>query len=297
MKNLYTSALALMIGTGAVAQDTYTQNFDDLSTSGWTVVNNSNPLGTTQWAQGDGGLGVDAGHSGSETSYVSDTYTATTESGTGTISDWLISPEVTVNAGDSISFWTISFNNATFADRLEVRLSPDGGSDVGTSETSVGDFTELVFTINPDLTNTDYPSIQVDGDTWTYYGGISTISGTVRIGLRYHVTDGGGMGSNGSSIGIDDVRISANSSSVSELALNGVRFSPNPTNDVVNVRVTTSGSHLISVLNAAGQVVRSFNSLSDMTPIDLTSMEAGIYVVEVRQATTGAVARERVVKF
>lgn len=302
MKHTYSTSLlfslGLLIGGTAMGQLTFSEEFDDLSTSGWTVVNNSSPLGTTMWAQGNGTIGVDAGHTGDATSYVFDTYTATDDAGTGTISDWLISPAITINNGDSISLWTISYNSATYADRIEVRISPNGGSDVGTDETGVGDFTNLVFSINPNLDNTSFPNVAIDGDTWTYFGGVASgLTGptSCRIAIRYYITDGGGSGTNGSSVGIDDVSVGNHIAGIDEIALHGVGISPNPTSDKVNVQLPTSGIYNVTVLDATGRQML-MDQLSNNSSIDLSSFDTGVYVLEVRDVATNAVSRQRIVK-
>ena len=89
-----------------------------------------------------------------------------------------------------------------FADRLEVRLSSSGAStDVGTTDTSVGDFNALLLTINPLLNAAGYP------DAWTHFS--ATVSGlgaatTGRYAFRYFVSD---TDTNANYIGIDTVSI------------------------------------------------------------------------------------------
>jgi hypothetical protein len=93
----------------------------------------------------------------------------------------------------------------TFSDRLQVRMSTNGdSSDVGTTSTSVGDFTELLLDINPDLTHTGYPN------AWTPYT-VTVLTGpqsfTGRFAFRYFVPNGGPMGTNSDYIGIDTVSV------------------------------------------------------------------------------------------
>ena len=80
-----------------------------LSSGGWTETNNSNPLGTEIWHDGLGlafatGLGVTSDSNFAEVSFQS-----TDAAGSGDISNWLISPPVTLNNGDVISFFTTSY--------------------------------------------------------------------------------------------------------------------------------------------------------------------------------------------
>ncbi len=84
-----------------------------------------------------------------------------------------------------------------------MRLSRNGAStDVGTSATSVGDFTALLLDINPTYTTTGYPT-QWKKYTVTISGGPAISSG--RFAFRYFVVNGGPDGVNSSGIGIDAV--------------------------------------------------------------------------------------------
>ena len=88
-------------------------------------------------------------------------------------------------------------------DRLEVRYSTNGDSiNVGTTATSVGDFSTLLLVINSGLTEGGYPEI------WTKYV-IDSISasGTGRIAFRYFVTGAGPFGINSNYIGIDTLEV------------------------------------------------------------------------------------------
>jgi hypothetical protein len=120
----------------------------------------------------------------------------------GTISNWLLTPEITMNNGDTFSFWTRRTGSG-WEDRLQVRLSTNGGStDVGATATSVGDFTDLLLDINPTYAPGGYPTV------WTEYTiTISGLSGPTngRLAFRYFVENGGPSGANSDYIGIDTV--------------------------------------------------------------------------------------------
>jgi hypothetical protein len=188
------------VGPEGVLLTTLTEGFDDTNTlvsNGWYMQNNSAPVGTTGWFQGNSA--VFSSQQGAPTSYIGANFNNT--AGVGTISNWLLTPPITVKNGDTFSFWTRTVTSPAFADRLEVRLSTNGAStDVGTTATSVGDFTKLLLSINPDLTAGGYPN------AWTQYSG--TISGLFgptegRLGFRYFVSNAGPNGGNSDYIGID----------------------------------------------------------------------------------------------
>ena len=174
------------------------EGFNDINNlPGWSMRNNSNPIGSTGWFQGN--PVVFTAQNGPDNSYIGANYNNTSD---GTISNWLITPAVVLQNGAHFAFFTRTYSNpASYPDRLQVRMSTNGYStNVGTSETSVGDFTNLLLDINPSYSPTGYP-----GD-WTLYD--LTVSGvptpvTGRLAFRYFVEDGGPDGANSDYIGID----------------------------------------------------------------------------------------------
>ncbi len=184
--------------------ESFSEGFDDITNlPGWFTQNNSSPIGTTSWFQGNSA--VFPSHSGAPTSYIGANFNNT--AGTGTISNWLLTPEVSLANGDTFSFWTRSVTGSSFPDRLEVRLSLNGAStNVGTAATDVGDFTTLLLEINPTLAIGGYPQV------WTQYTvTLSSIPGGAsgRFAFRYFVTNGGPSGSNSDYIGIDTVEFTS----------------------------------------------------------------------------------------
>jgi hypothetical protein len=185
------------------------ENFDDITTlpaSGWATRNNSQPLGSTGWFQGN--PAVFPAQAGASNSYIGANFNNTT--GTNTISNWLITPTTFLSNGNALRFWTRTPADNPFPDRLEVRLSTNGAStNVGTTATSVGDFTTLLLTINPTLTVGGYP------ENWTQYtinlsglppsGNCNGFGIEGRFAFRYFVTGGGPTGDNSNYVGIDTV--------------------------------------------------------------------------------------------
>jgi uncharacterized repeat protein (TIGR01451 family) len=179
------------------------QGFDNvgaLSGAGWYMQNNSNPVGASGWFQGN--PAVFTSQAGADDAYIGANFQDTGD--VGTISNWLLTPTVSLQNGETLIFFTRTVSNpATFPDRLQVRMSTNGGStNVGSTETSVGDFGTLLLDINPTYTATGYPG------SWTRYD--VTVSGvpspvTGRFAFRYFVEDGGALGSNSNYIGIDTV--------------------------------------------------------------------------------------------
>lgn len=180
----------------------------------WLRINNSEPVGPQQWAQNPGLVGDPAQHAGSPDSAIVSSYQATTPSGTGTISNWLLTPEIDFSDTTTVSFWTRAFNSVDFPDRLELRACAGSPcTNVGTGSAAVGDFEILLLSVNPDLVGADdptgangYPGAAFAQFTADAADGLPT-SGTGRIAFRYFVTDAGGTGVNSSTIAIDTVSI------------------------------------------------------------------------------------------
>lgn len=191
----------------------YTESFDDitlLAGNGWLIQNNSTPVGSISWFQGTATTATPTpgpfnSYTGAANSYIGVNFNST--GSTGTISNWLITPNRTLRNGDVFTFYTrkptIGAGQTDYPDRLEVRLSTNGAStNVGAGATGLGDFTTLLLSVNPTLVANVYPQV------WTQY--TITISGlpaptSGRIAFRYFVTGAGSLGTNSDYIGIDQV--------------------------------------------------------------------------------------------
>jgi PEP-CTERM motif len=177
------------------------ENFDNVANlvpAGWAIVNNSAPPGTTDWFQGN--PAVFTSQSGVANSYVAANFEAAAFG--GNISDWLISPQLTFQNGDVISFWARTETGSPAPDRLDLRLSLNGAStNVGSTNASVGDFSTLLLSINPALTPGGFP------ESWALFQAtLSGLGGPTggRFAFRYNVVD---TSANGDYIGIDTVRV------------------------------------------------------------------------------------------
>jgi hypothetical protein len=199
------------------ASRSFVEEFDTVANMyrrGWVFNNNSRPQGAATWQQGiyqavSGKTGITFdgfpaySYQGSPDEYIFAGYLSTSADLAGTISSWMISPELEMRNGDKVSFYTRTIAQTQFKDRLEVRLnSTDNTADVGFDSTSRGKFTTLLGAVNPNFTATGYPA------TWTKYEyTISGLPNTLlkrRIAFRYYVSNAGsGTTANGNAIGID----------------------------------------------------------------------------------------------
>ena len=313
MKKLLLS-LSLVLGlTTANAQSLYSYNFGgvtaDLTTAGFVRTNQSTSASATLWSIASYPPGVATatnggqfqnqiyttgqaypspnGQDGTANGFALVNYTSTGALGAtgGTISNWLITPNVSVKDGDVVSFYTRvgtwSANGTTnFPDRLELRMSTNGDFTVNpsTGPTDLGDFTFLLTSVNPNLLTTanSYPV------AWTQY--TATISGLptetpVKFAFRYFVTDGGLNGNNSNIIGIDTFLVNRPLATNSFFAQNFAVY-PNPASDVVNISNKNNivvKSMQLTDLN--GRVIKNINA--NETQINISDLNAGVYFLKV----------------
>ncbi|HSH14718.1 MAG TPA: choice-of-anchor J domain-containing protein, partial [Verrucomicrobiae bacterium] len=173
-------------GTSILSED-----FADITTlpgAGWVLTNESMPIGTTGWFQGNDG--VFPSQAGAPTAYIGANFNNT--AGTGTISNWLISPILPLNTVSELSFWSRSPTGSTFPDRIQVWMN---NTNTGSN---TADFTVLLADINPTST--------VDW-TQTVINSLPGAPAQGRFAFRYFVTNGGPSGANSDYIGIDSLEV------------------------------------------------------------------------------------------
>ncbi len=305
MKRILIIALVIVSTIKTNAQImVYHQGFDSLSvlmTHGWEVKNNSNPVGpgtsggVGEWTQGDQTVFGDTAYSGTANSFALVDYSSTDPE--GVISDWLLSDTITLRNGDTVAFYTLSYNSAAYPDNLECRFSTMGTSNnVGTDTVSVGDFSNLLFAINPNFDTVSYPSITsydtvLAHHTWKkFYGIVGGLSGytSCRLGFRYFEHDGGFNGLQGTTIGIDSLTVTRGIDTyVNENSMGvGMQLYPNPAKDKINLFFSSKGNYVVNVYNSIGQNVLSFNTEATKT-IDISSFAPSLYFVTIVDTKTG----------
>ncbi len=147
-KRLLLGLAGLALASSAMADTLYSQGFDNLSTSGWLLTNNSTPVGQS-WFQGTPeNL---AAHSGDTSSYVAANFLSATN-GTGAISNWLISPEISFGGNAaSVSFFASAAPDLGYVDTINVYFSSGSGSStggfslIGTLTAPIGGWTSFSF--------------------------------------------------------------------------------------------------------------------------------------------------------
>lgn len=187
-KRLYATAacaLALLVPAAAHAADTVVlqENFNS-GPANWVLLNNSNPPGLA-WFQGN--PGVFAAQQGPADSYFGANYLSAAF-GTGTIDNWLITPELSLGGATLLSFYTRAEAAPGFNDMLEVRFSEGSGTDTS-------GFTTLLATIGGPSA---YP------DSWQLVTASLNLPASGRFAFRYV-----GDATAANYIGIDSVTVSA----------------------------------------------------------------------------------------
>lgn len=199
----------------------FVEEFDTASAAlsrGWKFINSSDPKGSGVWQNG-GNINPffnSFSNNGSYAGYIGTDYTSTSAAA-GVISNWLVSPAVTMQNGDKIIFYTraltyydpVMADTTDYGNRLQVRINTSFDLDnVGEGE-KAGEFSTSLLTINPNLhySSTVSPDAEAYPTGWTRFE--ATVRGlnkpvTGKFAFRYYVQDGGYNG-NGSGIAIDSV--------------------------------------------------------------------------------------------
>lgn len=194
----------------------FVEEFDSIQYTynrGWAFVNNSNPQGTATWTNGyyEVGKGGAAGFPARSYKLSPREYAFcgfNSGGGLAELSSWMMTPEIEIKNGDKFMFYTRTMSTVTYPDRMQVRANfNNGGTDVGRTFTSVGDFNRLIFDINPGLASSGANGYPTDWRKYEY-----TVSGLTlntpqkaRFAFRYFLSGGGPSGSNSDGIGVDSV--------------------------------------------------------------------------------------------
>lgn len=132
-------ALAALVagamGSAHALEPVLSEGFDDFSAlagSGWLFVNNSAAAANPWFA---GNSGIFAAAEGDAGSYVAANYLSSGLD-TGAISNWMITPEISLMGGETLSFFART-ETADFFDGLNVWLSPTGSGSTGSFSVSL----------------------------------------------------------------------------------------------------------------------------------------------------------------
>lgn len=213
-----------------VPDQSFVEEFDTAQSAynrGWRFVNRSVLVGRRSWANPIPDANADIpfqAYSGANGAAYLWTDYLSTASASGIISNWVVSPEVILQNGDKIVFYTraqlydASGDSVDFVNRMQVRLSKTTTLNCGDG-IDPGFFSDLLLDINPSYypfsknaySNPSSPlfnqSRQAFPHVWTRFEAtVAGLDGPTKgkFAFRYFIEDAGSNG-RGSSIGIDNV--------------------------------------------------------------------------------------------
>lgn len=220
-----------MMALPAVPDQSFVEEFDTTASAynrGWRYINASNPMGTGFWTQGMFNDPLVTGlpapipfhaysSKGSYVGFIGTDFTSTSAAA-GIISNWMVSPVVTMQNGDKIQFYTRATiyslgggDSTDYSNRLQVKMnSKNEGTNVG-SGNDAGDFTITLLDINREYFAAHTLPALFDPEAypirWTKFEAkIGGLNGPTkgRFAFRYYV-EGGGSNGLGSGVAIDSV--------------------------------------------------------------------------------------------
>lgn len=306
-KVLLSCALLGLSLFNAQITNVYSWSFDAAFGADWVTTNQSSPSTTTLWSKAaytststtpnqifsSGVGGIPVGQAGGNNSFALVNYSSTT--GAGDISNWLIVPAINVKDGDTVSFYTRKGTDGTtdYPDRVELRYSTTTATTIPTGgSTSVGSFTNVGVTVNPNLAaGFVYPKV------WTKYSftvsGVGTTPVPVRFAFRYFVIDGGPSGSNSDIIGIDTFSVDRGTLGTGEEVAaqkSSISVFPNPTTDVLNIK-SVAKIDKITIADASGKNV---NVKFDDSRVNVSHLTSGAYLINIH--TKDGVTTQKFIK-
>jgi len=258
----------------------FVQDFENVAgITNWVIQNNSLPLGPTTWEQGI----ITEFEAYSGAGYIRANFGSTNDpTNNGRISNWLISPPVTFQNGDIISFYTRKTDSGTmnYPDRLQLRLSLAGTStNVGVTSNGVGDFTILLKDINSGYSNAGFPT----GYPYQWKRFDASINGLSaptqgRFAFRYFVESAGNTG-NSDYIGLDSVAFHMPVVGIGEIDP-PITFGvyPNPAKDVLYVE-SNANAQMALITDLLGNVVGELSLYKGKGELNITGYTAGLYFV------------------
>ena len=200
---------ALLSAGAAQAATIYSQDFTTATqgalagTVGMIDLNRST-LATDQW--GGGNSDVFTAQAGPDGSYFANSYLSGGTS--GSISDWLLTPVLTLSNNITFSFWAREAEASSFADSLSFGVCTGAvctaitAASTTTNAALLALFSPFKITVNPTFDAAGFPT------EWTNYTGTITGLGNVsgRFAFRYFVDD---VTVHGNYIGLDSISIGA----------------------------------------------------------------------------------------
>jgi len=180
-----TLAAAVLLTAGAAQAEAgviFSEGFEDvagLTANGWQVIDESSPIGSQQWFQGN--TGVFTAQAGPDDSYVAANFLAST--GGGDVNLYLLAPELELRNGDVINFWTRTDGGGVdFGDSLSTGVWLFGPLDAVNPNNDIGGYPTVWTEFNSVINNLPGPTVARFGFRYTgpadilNYIGIDSVS-------------------------------------------------------------------------------------------------------------------------
>ena len=261
MKKLLSFVAVLFAVVAVNAQ--FVENFDASGIpAGWSVIDNDGD--GNNWESSIDAMASGYGYNGSEGMILSKSYD--NNIGALTPDNWLITPNLTLSAGATLTFMVTGQDASWCGEHYAVLVS--------TSGTAVANFT-TVF----EETFTDGAKDQATWQEKTIDLG-SYAGQNVYIAFRhYNITDM-------FYLDMDDVTVTnatVNANPGTGIAENNsnIAIYPNPATTVLNVEA--EGYNTVELVNVLGQVVYSANATNNMQ-INVSNLDNGVYFVRMNGA-------------
>ena len=192
-----------------------------------------------------------------------------TTGGAASNDQWLITPQVSVAANYTISFWCRKFGS--YADLMDIKVSTT------TNQTSA--FTTTIAPL----------SWTADDSGWvSYQYALNSYAGqNIYIAFNEHVTDNV---NDGAALFVDMVRIDAGSGIHNVTSTKEVRLYPNPVKGLLHVDASTEILN-IRLSDILGTTVDNFEVKGQKTTINTSDLQPGVYFITI-ETTQGTTSRK-----
>ncbi|OFX57147.1 MAG: hypothetical protein A2046_10480, partial [Bacteroidetes bacterium GWA2_30_7] len=173
----------------------------------------------------------------------------------------LITPQFSIPAVGYSLFAEI-FWFGSYVDYLDILVS--------TTDNQTTSFTASLTNLDTlDLLQDGWQSFELNLDAFT--------GQDIYIAFNEHVADNT---AEGAFIGLDLVKIDFSTSAKEVVSKSDdISIYPNPTTGIINIRTTAKSN--VYVYNILGDVVATFDNLSNISKIDLSNLSEGNYVIKV----------------
>jgi hypothetical protein len=136
-QGLLIGAVCLVASSSSQASSLLSEDFNDITKlpgAGWVITNNSNPIGTGDWFQGNPGI-ITAQTGPADNAYIASNFLAASQIGGAQLDNWLITPVFSTAAAGSVTFYLQGANEG-FEDHVSYGFS--NGSSATADFTVVG---------------------------------------------------------------------------------------------------------------------------------------------------------------